>query len=543
MNAALAISTINKITLSASIEGDFYVAHPLEINLNGHNITGALNYIYNLPGESRLVSENNVATVSTVKVGTPYASFVQGENVTVTTLNLENVKPGTYTNNGKITTANITDTDARFLNEGSATVDTLNINTAGFVTLGGSSKLDNVIVTKAKSVNIESGTIITKLEVNSATTVNNAGTITELAGAGVVTLTGIGDVTKATNPEVTVPKVTPAKQSLLNLKDLVESAGVYSTSFDWSSTTGVGTKLVEKPDRYNYFNNGAYLDITVKGATGGNVAFETLFDDMTLVTDGGNVDSIKGTDGRQAEDWAGTDGEWKTKLKADESKAVFYGVRQTGTGTTVGDTRTVGFNAGESRKIDLTLTPKANIAPGTYTVTIQPKQQTGVTSGENLGQAITYEFTVPSIFDVALNHKYKDFTYTGTSKLTKTSGSSYELASTYANVVELLKGAAMDDMARYLGALNYVNGPKTPTKIIYNGSEYTWDPAAAGNLKGSNWYSSSKGKTLVKVIEEEITALITIPEDYTAANVALNSGLVLQVDGQELILKSKITGQ
>lgn len=115
---------------------------------------------------------------------------------------------------------------------------------------------------------------------------------------------------------------------------------------------------------------------------------------MSLVTDSGNSDSIKGVaPGRQAEDWAGVDSQWRTKLKVDGSKSVFYGVRQSGTSTELGKTRTVGFDANVSRKIDLVFTSKADIEPGTYTITINLKQQTGTTSSINL-QSLVYEIVI-----------------------------------------------------------------------------------------------------------------------------------------------------
>lgn len=296
------------------------------------------------------------------------------------TFTITNVSGNTWNENvtGNTIVFNDPDAETNLVVGAGVTVGSLTLKTPAKVTVPSDATVS--------SLTVETGA--------AGSAIDNAGTIAKIAGTGSVEVSGGGEITQTNNPSVTVPTAGPADQVLTKGNDLIASAGVYSASFDWSSTNGVGTKLVEKSGRYNYFNDGAYLDITVKGASGDNIAFDTLFKDMTLVTDGGNVDSIKGTGGRQAEDWAGTDGQWKTKLKADGSKSVFYGVRQAGTGTAVGTTRTVGFNAGDNRTIDLKLTPKADIADGTYTVTIQPKQQTGVTTGVNLGEAITYTFTV-----------------------------------------------------------------------------------------------------------------------------------------------------
>lgn len=398
-NAALANTNITKITLTGAITTGTIntIDRSIEIDLAGFNINPTLTYNHNKGGTSKITTSTGTATVTQVDVNTPAASFIQGSSVTITTLNLFDTKDKTYTNNGTIGTATITDNDARFLNEGTVDDVVLN-NAAGNVTLGGNSPIAKVTVTNAESLNVAPGTNINNLEANGATTVNNQGILDNITGSSPVVVNGSGTVKKATNTSVTTPIAGEADQSVVKStgEDLVQAGDVYSASFNWSSKNGVGTKLVEKSGRYNYYNDGAYLDITVKNTEDTNLAFESVFKDMTLITDDGNTDSIKGTAGRQQEDWKGTDGIWKTKLKTADSKAVFYGVRQTGTGTTLGTTRTVGFNAGDSRKIDLALTPLENLAAGTYTITVQPKQQTNETSGTNLGNAITYTIVIPT---------------------------------------------------------------------------------------------------------------------------------------------------
>lgn len=54
----------------------------------------------------------------------------------------------------------------------------------------------------------------------------------------------------------------------------------------------------------------------------------------------------------------------------------------------------------------------------------------------------------------------------------------------------------MNDLARYLGCLHDADAQE----IIYGDKIYTWNPEAAGNLKGSNWYSDA---TLVSVITKD----------------------------------------
>ncbi len=340
-------------------------------------------------------------------------------NVTITSSKegILNISAGTITGNLTVDAANATVNNAATVS-GTITINNVSGNTwnenasnnnivfndpnpgTNFV-VGAGQTVSSLTLNKPAIVSVTAGATVTALDIAvgaNNTTVNNKGVITDITGSGKVEVvnTGTGEVKKATNTNVTTGDIANPDQELIKDAGLVEASGVHSATFTWSSKNGIGTKLVEKSGRYNYFNDGAYLDITVKKDAGNNLSFSEVFNEMTLVTDEGSTDSIKGTGGRQAEDWAGTDGAWKTKLKESGSKAVFYGVRQTGQSTDLGATRTVGFNAGDSRKIDLALTPKAELEAGTYTVTIQPKQQNGVTSGVNLGNAITYTITIPS---------------------------------------------------------------------------------------------------------------------------------------------------
>lgn len=385
---ALTNHSVGTIVLAGNLNAPAVsITHLVNLDLGTHTLTGNLDF--QVPSQSGTMKLSNGTLTGNLTVNTPLASFTNSATVSGSTT-ITNVAPGTFTNTGTLHAVTITDADGtRFVNNG--TTGTVEVATAGAVTLEGS--IANVIVTTANDSITNKGTI-TNFDAQAPVTLVNTGTVADVKGSSAVAVSGAGEVTKATNTNVTVTPAGVADQSLTKGDELAVSEGVHSTSFTWASTNGVGTNLVEKSGRYSYFNDGAYLDITVKEDNGSNVAFDTLFADMTLVTDDGNVDSIPGTAGRQLADWTGVDTGFFTKLKAASSKSVFYGVRQTGQTTAVGMTRTVGFKAGDSRKIDLALTPKEGIANGTYTVTIQPKQQTGVTTGTDLGTAIMYTFTV-----------------------------------------------------------------------------------------------------------------------------------------------------
>lgn len=91
------------------------------------------------------------------------------------------------------------------------------------------------------------------------------------------------------------------------------------------------------------------------------------------------------------------------------------------------------------------------------------------------------------------------------------------------------KKAAMDDMARYLGALHRNDKGASIKAIKYNGAIYTWD--TKGTLKGSNWKYGSQ--TLVNKIvtdfrenavnkEGQPINLVLVDANKNEANISLN---------------------
>ena len=191
---------------------------------------------------------------------------------------------------------------------------------------------------------------------------------------------------------------------------LDESKKELSTSFIWSSSKKIGSDKKVSSNGYNYYTDGVYLRFQVKsndGAKKFNEIFSTKDgvkheqDDtcgMTLQTNNGNINDMEGSN-REKADWGDLIGEteeektkyfnqYSTKLKNDDQNYIFYGVVQ---GKDFGGTKTIGFEAGDSRNINMVLRPKADLADGTYTVTVELVQQ-GENS-ESLG-TINYAFTV-----------------------------------------------------------------------------------------------------------------------------------------------------
>ena len=191
---------------------------------------------------------------------------------------------------------------------------------------------------------------------------------------------------------------------------LDESKKELSTSFTWSSSKKIGSDNEVSSNGYNYYTNGVYLRFQVKS---NDVAkkFNEIFSTkdgvkheqdhtcgMTLQTNDRDVNDMEGSN-REKADWGdligGTEEEktkyfnqYSTKLKNDDKNYIFYGVVQ---GKKISGTKTIGFEAGDSRNINMVLRPKADLADGTYTVTVELVQQGN--ESKSLG-TIDYTFTV-----------------------------------------------------------------------------------------------------------------------------------------------------
>ena len=111
-------------------------------------------------------------------------------------------------------------------------------------------------------------------------------------------------------------------------------------------------------------------------------------------------------------------------------------------------------------------------------------------------------FAVPSLAEAlqnALDYTYDPaYNYNGQFSVDGTT-LSYETTAENLGTIK-----TRDDIARILGAL-YRGNKGAVRELTINGSVYTWDEEAAGNLKGSNWVDVN-GKTLVSKMTEAFTA-------------------------------------
>ena len=224
---------------------------------------------------------------------------------------------------------------------------------------------------------------------------------------------------------------------------LTNDNGQLKASFIWSSSEDIGTgTAIETENGLGYYKDGVYLRLQVK-KDNNVVAFDKVFKSAKDDSKGKhNVNSkecglllktkkIKGNqdigekyndlDGsiREKADWTAIGGYGEKGYKGTdldnnkEKKYIFYGVRQ-GKGlinkedVNLYKSRTVGFKAGDVRKIELVLNPLTNLGAGEYTVTIQLMEQkdsspTTITD-TSIGKAINYSFTVNEGGTITVNN-------------------------------------------------------------------------------------------------------------------------------------------
>ena len=194
-------------------------------------------------------------------------------------------------------------------------------------------------------------------------------------------------------------------------KELENTNGTLSTSFQWKSNLDIGSLNAVESGNYKYYDDGAYLRFKVEKDNLSKKfvdVFNTVNDikhpienncGMTLQTDSGKVNDMEGSN-RERADWGVKDinyNQYHTNLPNNDKKYVFYGVIQN---INVG-TKTIGFGINESRKITMKLKPKSDLEQGTYTVTVELVQQGN--EGKSLG-TIDYTFTVNADKTITVNN-------------------------------------------------------------------------------------------------------------------------------------------
>lgn len=137
----------------------------VNIDLNGNRLTGNVSVTDSTSaGVVTLSSSGSNGTVTgTLSVNTPNADFVVGSGVTVTgNTTIVDVYSSTFINKGTLSTVDIQDKDASFVNAAGASTGDLTISSTGTVRITATAPIANVIVTGAgATVDVVNGTINT----------------------------------------------------------------------------------------------------------------------------------------------------------------------------------------------------------------------------------------------------------------------------------------------------------------------------------------------------------------------------------------------
>ena len=137
------------------------------------------------------------------------------------------------------------------------------------------------------------------------------------------------------------------------------------------------------------------------------------------------------------------------------------------------------------------------------------KPSTSTGSGGGGGSSVSVADKLLAATSSAISYKYEDYTYT--SQLTHTKDGKNAIVMGEYAAEDIMSGAAMNDMARYLGALYRFDNGTTVKSIIYGDTEFTWSSNLDPALKGSNWAkdpngTEADGNTLVSFIVDDFQA-------------------------------------
>ena len=258
------------------------------------------------------------------------------------------------------------------------------------------------------------------------------------------------------------------------------------------------------------------IEINVKGDLTGKVTVKTPNADIknsgtigTLVVENGKNTTVTNTS-------AGKISKVEVSSSSENVK-----VENNGTITEV-------KNDGEGTKVENDGTISKPIT-GTETPNVEGNKPGGGTSsggGSSTPSVDQDKVNLVNTVKAAKDYKYekpnipdsdKAYKYTGEIRVTGSESADIEFAGPYESInlgdeapedksKKDPKKAAMDDMARYLGALYRIDKGETIKSIKYGDSEYKWSKDKEGKeLKGSNWRKDGKpeGQTLVNKIVED----------------------------------------
>jgi len=152
---------------------------------------------------NKQISLRNIVIKGKLVVNTPNASVVIEKSTKVEGItSIENVASHTFTNKGVLGKVELLDVDGtRFINDPTAEIETLNVNTSGDVVLGGS--IPTVIIDQASKVQLADSTTVNQLTVNGSVTLElaDSSTVNNVEAAAPLVLDGEGKVQSITGSE------------------------------------------------------------------------------------------------------------------------------------------------------------------------------------------------------------------------------------------------------------------------------------------------------------------------------------------------------
>ena len=248
------------------------------------------------------------------------------------------------------------------------------------------------------------------------------------------------------------------------------------------------------------------VEINVKGDLKGEVTIKAPNADIknsgtigTLVVENGKNTTVTNASGGKIDKVEVSSSSENVKV---ENKGTITQVENNSTGTTIENNGTI-----------------SKPVTGTEKPSVEGNKPGGSTSGGGGGSVTPSKdqdkIDTVTIAKNAVNYKYtgeSEYTYTGEIRVSGEENATIEIAGPYDSInlgyekpkdgIDLKK-AAMDDMARYLGALHRIDEGKTITAIKYNNNIYKWSDKLS--LEGSRWTkdvnsTEPKGNTLVSNI-------------------------------------------
>lgn len=284
--------------------------------------------------------------------------------------------------------------------------------------------------------------------------------------------------------------------------------------------SGAAVEIAGKVDTVDVTESADNTSVTVsKGAT---VSTLTTSAENATLTVAGKVEAVTVTENAE-----GTAVKTESGAKIDSVTTAGANTTVEGNGTvskveaaegSTGTTVTTNGTKVENNSTESVTTGNGSIDAGESGTTTKPSTGGGSSSG---GGSTVEDTTVAQLVKTAQDagsYKYDGYEYVGSFE-SKVDGANVTISAEYTKEQFDLEGA-MNDMARYLGALYRVDNSAVKS-ITFNGTVYTW--ASNPTLAGSNWVKDASAAV------EDGNTLVSAIVDYYQEN--LGSSLTMTLKG------------